>query len=45
MQSENTQVHVLYDSVSCALKTLLDCYVREQALQYTTETGKIQGSR
>ncbi len=32
MQSENTQIHALHDSVSCALRTLLGCYMRETKL-------------
>ncbi|RUM29380.1 MAG: hypothetical protein DSY42_06665 [Aquifex sp.] len=35
MQSESTQVHVLYHSVSCALRTVLDCYMRESYLSKT----------
>ena len=35
MQSECTQVHVLYDSVSCALLTVLNCYMRESYLSKT----------
>ena len=35
MQSESTQVHVLYHSVSCALRTVLDCYMRESYLDKT----------
>ena len=41
MQSETTQVHALYNSVSVALKIILGCYI-EQGYLNKTELTKIQ---
>ncbi|XP_068225057.1 protein FAM200C-like [Palaemon carinicauda] len=41
MQSESTQVHVLYNSVTAGLKTILGCYI-EQGYLNKTDLTKIQ---
>lgn len=39
MQSESPQIHVMYKSVTCTLKSLLECYLCDEYLQKTPLSG------